>query len=111
MDFYQAAIIRDVTGRYACTGVAKNGNPLRTRVDHFTDGPKVMRLSVAPEDSMGIIHSYVDPRALFARYCKHAARERARIAAALAPKDTPLSLAVKKARGGEAPPLPFRGFA
>lgn len=82
MRFYQAAIIRDVTGRYVVTHIAENSNPLRTRVDHFTNGPRVMRLSLAPEDSM-CVHQYVDPRELHARYVLHAARERARIAAAL----------------------------
>lgn len=83
MKFYQAAIIR-VDGRYVLTHVSEVGNPLRIRVDRFRDGPSVLRMLVAPADSMRA-WEHVNPRELLERYNEHCRQERARIAVLLSP--------------------------
>lgn len=95
MPFYQASLIVDCTGRWMCMYVSQPGNPLKTRIDHFTCahvsrqldrrpqfGPRVLRMMVAPEDSMHC-NEYVNVRQLAERYNAHAAIERARIEAVL----------------------------
>lgn len=86
MSFYQASICRDATGRYFVACVHEVGNPLKIRVDQFTDGTRVLRLPVTRDDWLDnfVPWGYVDPRALSARYNAHCAKERTRIARALA---------------------------